>query len=86
MKNFLVIFITTFFLMEIHNTHASVNNLEAENFVKEITNEGLTEIINSNVSQKEKDERVWKKTKTFSKTKMKAQNIKTRFMKMERKS
>ncbi len=57
MKNFLVIFITTFFLMEIHNTHASVNNLEAENFVKEITNEGLTEIINSNVSQKEKDER-----------------------------
>ena len=40
-----------------HSAAAAVDAAKAENFVKKITDEGLTDIINSNVSQQEKDDR-----------------------------
>ena len=42
------------------NANASINHEAAENFVKKITNQGIEELINSNVSDKEKKERFTK--------------------------
>ncbi len=42
------------------NANASINHEAAENFIKKITNQGIEELINSNVSEKEKQERFTK--------------------------
>lgn len=42
------------------NAQSAVNHEEAEDFVKKITNQGIEELINSNVSAREKQERFTK--------------------------
>lgn len=44
-------------MLFIGNVQAQINGAEAEAFVKKVTNEGIEDIINANVSQQEKDKR-----------------------------
>lgn len=56
MKKYIAfIFSALFFFSQ--NANAEVNATEAENFVKETTQKGIVEIINSNASQAERDAR-----------------------------
>lgn len=55
-KNIFTILLSAF-LLTAFSTSASVDAEKAENFVKKITKEGIEEIIDSNVSQTEKDKR-----------------------------
>ncbi len=44
-------------VLGVQNAFADVNPTKAENFIKKVTSEGIEQIINSDVSQAEKDER-----------------------------
>ncbi len=44
-------------VLNAQNAFADVNPTKAENFIKKVTSEGIEQIINSDVSQAEKDER-----------------------------
>lgn len=55
-KNIFTILLSAF-LLTAFSASASVDAEKAENFVKKITKEGIEEIIDSNVSQTEKDKR-----------------------------
>ncbi len=57
MKNILATFIMGVSLFFTSSAKAEINATKAENFVKEVTNSGIEDIINANVSQKVKDER-----------------------------
>ena len=51
------IFVFLFSLLIAGNASAEVNAAKAEAFVKKVTNEGIEDIINANVSQQVKDQR-----------------------------
>ncbi len=57
MKKFLYTFAFALSLMFAHSAHAALSNEQAESFIKKVTNQGIEEIINANVSLKEKDAR-----------------------------
>ncbi len=52
----LVVFLASF-LFFAHASHAAVTPSQAEDFIKEVTKTGIEQIINSDVSQAEKDKR-----------------------------
>ena len=52
----LAVFLTSF-LFFAHAAHAATTPNQAENFIKEVTKTGIEQIINSDVSQAEKDQR-----------------------------
>ncbi len=56
MKKYIAFIFSALFLFS-QNANAEVNATEAENFVKETTQKGIVEIINSNASQAERDAR-----------------------------
>ncbi len=56
MKKFLFTFLTALLLVA-NSANAEINAQKAEDFVKNITKQGIEEIINSDVSQAEKDQR-----------------------------
>ena len=57
MKKFLYTFAFALSLMFAHSACAALSNEQAESFIKKVTNQGIEEIINANVSLKEKDAR-----------------------------
>ena len=56
MKKIFATFLAMFMMMAT-SAHAEVNASKAENFVKEVTAEGIKDIINANIPQAEKDQR-----------------------------
>ncbi len=54
-KNFFTILVAT--LLFAGNANAAVDGAKAEAFVKQVTDEGITQIINADISQTEKDTR-----------------------------
>lgn len=57
MKKSLFIVALMSFFIGIGGANADVNTTQAENFVKKVTQEGIEDIINANVSQQVKDQR-----------------------------
>lgn len=55
-RNFLTALFLSLFMFGA-NANAAVDAAKAEAFVKKVTDEGITDIINANISQKEKDAR-----------------------------
>ena len=55
-KNFLKLVFATVFLFA-GTAHAEIDTVKAEDFVKNVTSQGIEDIINANVSQAEKDAR-----------------------------
>ena len=59
MKKNILLLIATFLLSFTFNANAEVNNEKAEDFIKSTTAKGIEEIINANISDKEKDKRFY---------------------------
>ncbi len=57
MKKIFFAALATAFMLTSHSVCAAIDAAEAENFVKKNTKEGIEEIIDSNISQSEKDKR-----------------------------
>lgn len=57
MKKNLLLAVAAALFMAISPAHADVDAAQAQSFVKKVTQEGIEEIINANVSQAEKDTR-----------------------------
>ena len=57
MKKNILMILTAALLLNVNPAHAAADSAKAEAFVKQVTENGVEDIINANISQAEKDAR-----------------------------